>query len=244
MEEKPDMYNKNKDRISIPEKFHGFYRGRVVDVDDPYQKGRVKVEVFGVFDGLSPDALPWAIFADPLMGGQGDLGGFITPDLESHVWVFFEEGDHTQPVYFAGAPARPHGPSEATNGEYPRNKVFRTKAGHYFEVDDSPDATRIKLYHTSGTETEIDHDGNVDQYVVGNVTQVIEGNVDQTVKGNVDRLIEGYLSEEIKGDYTRKVSGNASDSVGGNYTRDTSGNVTETADGNMALTASRIDINE
>jgi len=230
------MYKKERDKLDNREKFYGNYRGKVVDVDDPYRSGRIKVEVFGVFDDLPVDALPWAIYADTLMGGQGEIGGFIVPDLESHVWVFFEEGDHTQPVYFAGAPARPHGPPQKDNGEYPRNKAFRTMAGHYIEIDDTPGDTRIKLYHTSGTETEIDHEGNVDQYVVKNVTQQIDGNVDQTVnknvtqlvKGNVDqtvnknvdRLIEGNLSEQIKGDYTIKVNGS--------FTRNTDGVVTET----------------
>lgn len=237
------MFNPKRDKHSNRDKFYGFYRGEVVDVDDDFGVGRIKVEVFGVFDDLSPDQIPWAIYADPFMGGQEDLGGFFVPDIGSHVWVFFEEGDHTQPVYFAGAPARPHGPSERSNGTYPRNKVFKTKAGHYIEIDDTPEDTRIKLYHTSGTETLIDHGGNVFQYIVGNVTQEIEGNVDQTVRGNVDRLIAGNLTEEIQGDYTRNINGSASDSISGNYSRSTSGNVTEDAGGNMALTASRIDLN-
>ena len=253
------MYNKNKDQIENREKFYGNYRGRVVDVDDPYRSGRIRVEIFSVFDDLPIDALPWAIYADTLMGGQEEIGSFIVPDLNSHVWVFFEEGDHTQPVYFAGAPARPHGPPQSDNGEYPRNKAFRTMAGHYIEFDDTPGDTRIKLYHTSGTETEIDHEGNVDQYVVsnvtqlidenvtqtvkGNVTQTVEGNVDQTVKGNVDRLIEGNLTEDINGNYTRNIGGSASDSISGSYTRSTSGSVDESAGSGMTFTAPRIDLN-
>lgn len=198
------MYNKNKDEMENREKFHGFYRGKVVDVQDPYRVGRIRVEVYGVFDGLPVNALPWAIYADTMFGGQEEIGGFVVPDMDSEVWVFFEEGDHTQPVYFAGAPARPHGPPQKDNGLYPRNKALRTMAGHYFEVDDTPGDTRIKLYHTSGTQTLIDHDGNVFQYVVG----------------NVDRVIEKNLTEHIKGYYTIKIDKY--------YTRNTDGIVRET----------------
>lgn len=221
------MYSKEKDKITSTDKFYGNYRGRVVADDDEYRAGRVKILVFGVFDGIAIESLPWAIYADPLMGGQEELGGFFIPDVGSVVWVFFEGGDHTMPVYFAGAPARPHGPSEKSQGEYPRNKVFKIKAGHIIEIDDSDGGNRIRVHHSSGTDTEIDNAGNVTQLIVGDVTQTVEGNVDQTVKGNVDRIIEGNLKETINGNYDRNVSGSATDTISGDY----------------AIKASRIDLN-
>lgn len=179
------MFNPKRDKHSNRDKFYGFYRGEVITVDDNLNAGRVKIEVFGVFDGLSSDQLPWAIYADPFMGGQGDLGGFFIPDVGSHVWVFFEEGDHTQPVYFAGAPARPHGPSERSNGTYPRNKVFKTKTGYVFEIDDSPDQTRLHIHHPSGNDYLADHGGNVDEYIVGNVSRQIDKKLEVRVEESV-----------------------------------------------------------
>lgn len=237
------MYNKNRDKMTNREKFYGNYRGEVVAVDDPYNAGRIRVEVFGVFDDMPVDALPWAIFADPLMGGQEDLGGFIVPDVGSHVWLFFEEGDHTQPVYFAGAPARPHGPSQKDNGEYPRNKVFSTKAGHYLEIDDSPSGNRIKLYHSSGTETEIDNDGNVDQYVVSNVTQQVDGDVDQTIDGDVTQTVKGNVDQTVKGNVDRLIEGDLTETINGSYKRNVSGTIDDTSGGNYKIVAPRIDLN-
>lgn len=199
------MFQPKKDKMDNREKFNGFYRGKVVDVEDPYEKGRVKVEVFGVFDGLSPDELPWAILADPFMGGQEELGGFIVPDLDSHVWVFFEEGDHTLPVYFAGAPARPHGPSEATNGDYPRNKVFKTKSGFVFEVDDTEGDTRLRVYQPSGNEYKTNHDGDVEEYIAGDVDKKIDGDVEEHIAGNVDRQMDGDVENTIDGDEQRTI---------------------------------------
>ena len=184
------MYNKNKDEMDNREKFYGFYRGKVVDVDDPYKVGRIRVEIYGVFDGLSVNTLPWAIYADTLMGGQQDLGGFIIPDLESHVWVFFEEGDHTQPVYFAGAPARPHGPPQKTNGEYPRNKTLKTKTGYVFEIDDSPNQTRLHIHHPSGNDYLADNKGNIEELIVGNVDRHTEGNVNEQIDKNLEVRVE------------------------------------------------------
>jgi len=34
--------------------------GEVVDIDDPLKDGRVKVKVFGKFDKLENDVIPWA----------------------------------------------------------------------------------------------------------------------------------------------------------------------------------------
>lgn len=180
--------------------FNGFFRGEVVDDQDPYQAGRVRVRVFGVFDDVKDEALPWAIYADSFMGGQEDLGGFFIPDEGSHVWLFFEQGDHTQPVYFAGAPARPHNPPERLKGDYPRNKVFRTKAGHVIEIDDTSGANRIRVKHTSGTEVEIDNDGNTEEFVVG----------------DLDRMVRGDVTELIGGDYSRRTMGTVTDMSNGN----------------------------
>jgi len=36
------------------------YLGEIVDVQDPLKEGRAKIRVFGLFDGLEPDDIPWA----------------------------------------------------------------------------------------------------------------------------------------------------------------------------------------
>lgn len=190
------MFNKTLDRSSSEQKFFGNYRGVVEADNDPLTSGRVRIRIFGVYDDILTGDLPWAIPSDPLMGGISGWGGFIVPDVGSHVWVFFEAGDPTQPVYFGGAPARPHGPPEATeNGTYPRNKVFRTKAGHVIEIDDSEGGNRIRVHHSSGTDIAIDDGGNMTYTCVGNVDRVIKGNLTETVDGSVKRHSKGGTDE-------------------------------------------------
>lgn len=85
--------------------YFGFYRGTVVDNEDPAGRGRCKVYVYGVYDEKFQEdkgkRLPWAEPSQPLFcGGHKKNGTFQCPDLGASVWVFFESGDITRPVIF------------------------------------------------------------------------------------------------------------------------------------------------
>ena len=87
-------------------KFYGMYRGVVEDNSDPDKRGRVQVRVWGVHSEdktlLPVTSLPWAEAAtDLLQGGVAGKGRFVLPLIGSQVWVFFENGDHMAPIYFA-----------------------------------------------------------------------------------------------------------------------------------------------
>lgn len=84
--------------------FNGFYRGIVMDVDDPKMSGRIKVKIYPMFKDIETINLPWAIYASG-MGGYANVGNIDVPPVGSHVFCFFENGDHRFPVYFAGAPS-------------------------------------------------------------------------------------------------------------------------------------------
>ena len=99
------MYSPIPSENIIIEHLTGFYRAIVVDNNDDKKAGRVKVRVPPFFDGVLEIDLPWAIYADSFMGGLANSGGVVVPDIDSHIFVFFENGDHRYPVYFAGAPA-------------------------------------------------------------------------------------------------------------------------------------------
>ena len=108
-------------------KFSGNYRGVVVDTRDPRDIGRIKILIHGVYPHDTPhEDLPWAIPALGMYqsGGQnmhseynyekdavakgfnqtGTGGAFTVPFEGNHVWVFFDNGNHMYPVYFAMAP--------------------------------------------------------------------------------------------------------------------------------------------
>ena len=150
------MINFKKDSL----KYFGNYRGKVLSNTDSSNLGRIKVEIFGLFDGISASDLPWAIPAFPLSNGAGTgFGSFNVPEVDTFVWCFFETGDIYQPVYFAEATDGVHGLPSERLVNYPSRKICKTKSGIVIFVDDS--AEEIQVTHPSGTSVVIDTDGNI-----------------------------------------------------------------------------------
>lgn len=88
------------------------HRGVVEDNIDPDKAGRIKIRILGIHSDnrnyVTTKQLPWAIPATSIGltgGGLRNIGFSKIPDVGSHVWLFFEGGDHNYPVYFAMAPA-------------------------------------------------------------------------------------------------------------------------------------------
>lgn len=147
------------DRYVVPmdHKFNGMYRGEVVSVNDPLAAKRIQVRVQGVYDEISDEFLPWAQYADPFFLTSQNSGSAFIPDPGDRVWVFFEAGDHMQPVYFAGATAANDGVIGA--GSATDNRIFRTKAGHQLEMDDTSGNNRVKLRHSTDSFMQFDNNG-------------------------------------------------------------------------------------
>jgi len=91
-----------------PGRFTGIYRGVVKDNDDLEEKGgrllRVKVDIPQVYGKkINEQDLPWAFPACNLWGGSRKdgfpYGVCFIPPIESHVWIMFENGDPSRPLY-------------------------------------------------------------------------------------------------------------------------------------------------
>lgn len=96
--------------------------------------------------------------------------------------------------------------------EYPYNKTINTSSGHVIEIDDTPEAERIHIYHRSGTYIEMNPDGSVvartadknidisigDKFVASEEGNIIistnSGNVEITSKGDCNVLSEGNVT--------------------------------------------------
>jgi hypothetical protein len=206
------MFNHDLDRNTPDMKFHGFYRGTVVDVQDPLKSGRVRVKVFSVYDSIQNDVIPWAEYADPMM-----TMGFFAPDVGDLLWVFFDNGDHMKPVYFAGAASGKFGHSEKTSGSYPNNRVFKVKGGHKIEVNNSGSG-QVNIQHNSGTRITLNGDGSVDLNVVSDYRINVGGNM------------------------TTKVTGDISTEAGGSASLDAS-SISESASGAITMNGSTISMN-
>jgi|TARA_B100000085_G_scaffold126695_1_gene115320 hypothetical protein len=90
---------------------------------------------------------------------------------------------------------------------YPFNKVLSGESGHTIEVDDTPDNPRLAQYHTSGTNYEINGDGEKYETIVGDNYQIVLKGNNLYVKGNMNITVEGNLKQLVKGNYHLEVEG-------------------------------------
>jgi hypothetical protein len=75
--------------------FFGKYRGTVVNTVDPLGIGRVQVDVPGA-GGLSAI---WAMPCFPVTGEPVSVGVGGLPPIDARVWVEFEAGDPSYPIW-------------------------------------------------------------------------------------------------------------------------------------------------
>ena len=74
--------------------------GEVVDITDPLKIGRVKIKVFGKFDLIPTEHIPWAYPANNMTAGSATGGGFFSvPKMGSLVAVRFDNGNIYHPEY-------------------------------------------------------------------------------------------------------------------------------------------------
>lgn len=75
--------------------------GKVVDNLDPELEGKIKVRVFGKFDEIIDDDLPWARPCTRITAGSSTGSGFHSvPKIDSIVGIQFDNGDIYAPEYF------------------------------------------------------------------------------------------------------------------------------------------------
>lgn len=264
------MYNANTDTMNPPEKFNGFYRGVVVDTNDPKKSGRVKIRIYPMFTGVRDDDLPWALFADPGMGGTNNVGSINVPAIGSHVFCFFENGDHRFPVFFAGAPA-------IENNVPDTPKLSREDDGIHATIDaarktgvakagggtwDEPASAYAAQYPNNtvfkskaGITVEIDDtEGNVRFHIyhpagtrtevdnAGNQTEHVEGTKTTVVIGDNNIKVTGDMNVNVDGNVTVKATGNINADVGGTADIKTGGTTTVDSGGEAKVIAPSVKV--
>ena len=127
--------------------YWGKYRGTVESVDDDENMGRITCQVPSVYgDEVSPWALPAVPFAGP------SHAFMFLPKRGDGVWVEFEAGNPSRPIWSGFWWARNEMPSEAAA----ESRVLITSAGLKLVMDD--DAKEIKLLHGDKAEITMSED--------------------------------------------------------------------------------------
>jgi len=122
----------------------GKYRGLVKDVNDPENMGRILTQVPEVY---GEEDAPWALPAVPFAGQ--DHGWITLPEVGDGVWIEFEAGDISRPIWTGFW----WGSGEMPGSSSPKNRTLVTSAGHEFALDD--DKGEIRLLHSGGAEIKL-----------------------------------------------------------------------------------------
>jgi len=142
----------------VAAKYYGKYRGFVTDNADPDKRGRLKVRVPSV---LGTAETSWALPCVPF-GGKAGHGFFMIPEVDAQVWVEFEEGDPSLPIWTGTFWQQSSDvPSEATAQSPPTTRLVKTVSGHLLQFDDKSGSEKFTLKHPTGTSAVIDDKGTV-----------------------------------------------------------------------------------
>lgn len=126
-------------------RYFGKYRGIVVSNEDPTHRGRIKVRVPAVLDSLEV----WAVPCLPYAGKN--VGLFAMPPTNSGVWIEFEGGDPSYPLWVGCFWAD----EEAPFGGDPAIKGWKTDS-ITLQLDDAED--RVLVENSSEASVELTRD--------------------------------------------------------------------------------------
>lgn len=134
---------------------------------------------------------------------------------------------------------------------YPYNNIKQTESGHFFEMDDTPGAERVRLQHRTGTFTEVQANGQRINKVKGDNYELIIGNDYVYIKGQCNITVEGACVINVKGDAFTVVEGNAKMQVKGDCNQlvegttniSSKGDINVATSGDINLQASAVNIN-
>lgn len=141
----------------VSNKYFGKFRGFVADNADPEHRGRLRLKVPSV---LGDEITGWALPCLPF-GGVAGQGLFTVPENNAQVWVEFEEGNLSHPIW-TGTFWQQDGDAPAQlDGEVPDRRVLKTPSGHMLEFVDTADEEMINIQHAAGATINVDKNGSI-----------------------------------------------------------------------------------
>jgi hypothetical protein len=146
-----------------------WFTGIVEDINDTLNLNRVKVRCLGYHttdQKVLPTAkLPWATVMMPVTSAsiKGNGGNH---HLEKGSWVvgFFRDGPSAQdPMVMGSVATQTDGTKDIPSEAHDKidNKVYKSKAGHLIEIDNTSDAETLRVTHAKGAKITIDKDNNL-----------------------------------------------------------------------------------
>jgi uncharacterized protein involved in type VI secretion and phage assembly len=180
---------------AVRSRYFGKYRGTVTDNQDPTQRARVKVSVPAVLGDLEVWALPCLPYT-----GNG-AGMYLVPEPGAGVWVEFEGGDPSYPIYTGGFWA---------DGELPKNeqaavavpslRIMRSEKGLMFSLNDEAKVLTLSDEDGSNIMTIEVQEGKIK--IKGNIKVVVEAPQIELVENATHPVVYGdqllaYLNQLV-----------------------------------------------
>lgn len=174
-----------------------WFTGIVKVIDDPQKLNRVKVHCLGFYDGVGDTDLPWATVMMPTTSASmKGVGGNHHLEIGSWVVGFFRDGPSAQdPIVMGSIATQTDGVQDIPTESSVENKVYKSKAGHLIEIDNTSGAETLRVTHAKGAVIQIDKDNNLSITNSGNTVLTSIGNIDLiSSKGNINMNAAGPIT--------------------------------------------------
>lgn len=195
------------------EKLNGMFRGVIEDNNDPLKQGRCKLRVFGVHSPKITEMktvdLPWAEQASPFfVGSMQGIGINSVPVNGAWVWVFFEKGEISKPVYFASMMGGPYSDMPDSSVGFRDSFLYSGTNQYTYPRNDRLDhqdmnklCTATSLNNTAHTlinDNVMSADGMSEPQSTNNLTAYPHNNVIETQSGHILEFDDTKGNERVR----------------------------------------------
>jgi type VI secretion system secreted protein VgrG len=243
-----DLIQQLIDRLD--HRYVGKYRGYVHDVNDPQNCGRIRAIVPRLLGEQTPTG--WALPAAPYAGPN--QGFFAIPEPGAGVWIEFEEGDLSKPIWTGAwwgapvtedlgtpdstarkpVPAAEQPPPLGAVGWTPPERTPETPQHEYPRQSPTPQVRVLKS--ASGHHIVLDDRPEFERIEIhdskGNRLILSREGIDR-IMSNERVFNKGSRASDVGGGDLLTVAGSQTETVGQNHTRTVGGDVRLTVAGNL-----------
>lgn len=181
------MKNSEKTNLFDSDLANKHWLGKIIDNEDPENEFRCKIRVYGLFDDLEIEDIPWAYPAGNLIfaGGSGGSGSCSVPRNGTIVKVVFDNGNIYAPEYTAvqkiNSTLKEEIASDYTNAhvicfdEDEKFKIHYTQGkGLYMFVKDTviqiDNENAVYITNPNGDEIKLNNNGMLNIKTSNNIT--------------------------------------------------------------------------
>jgi len=80
-----------------------FYRAKVIDNNSSDKDGKIQFYIEALHRDISTTLYPWAYPAIGSIGGSSDFGLSCIPEINSYVWIFFDDEKFHRNAFYLGS---------------------------------------------------------------------------------------------------------------------------------------------